>query len=83
VKLAEERFSITTEEEWSSRCSIALQCEENYLRVEPITDDISKPIVVNLQGDSETSSCSSSEEEDGEEGVAEEYDGEFSGIEAL
>jgi hypothetical protein len=77
VKLAEERFSITTEEEGSS---IALQCEENYLRVEPITDDISKPIVVNLQGGSETSSCSSSEEEDGEEGVAEEYDGEFSGI---
>jgi hypothetical protein len=51
------------------------------LRLEPIIDDISEHIVVNLQNDSDNSSCSSSEEE--EEEVAEEVDGEESGIEAL
>jgi hypothetical protein len=81
MKLAEEKFNIITEEEWSSRCNNARQCEQNYLRLEPSIDDISEQIVVNLQNDSDNSSCSSSEEE--EEEVAEEDDGELSGIEAL
>jgi hypothetical protein len=46
------------------------------LRLEPIIDDISEQIVVNLQNNSDNISCSSSEEE-------EEDDGEESGIEAL
>jgi hypothetical protein len=47
------------------------------LRLEPIIDDISEQIVINLQNDSGNSSCSSSEEE--EEEVAEEEDyGELS-----
>jgi hypothetical protein len=81
MKLAEEKFNIITKEEWSSRCNNARQCEQNYLRLEPIIDDISEQIVVNLQSDSDNSSCSSSEEE--EEEFAEEDDGKFSGIEAL
>jgi hypothetical protein len=81
MKLAEERFNIITKEECSSRCNSARQCEQNYLRMEPIIDDISEQIVVHLQNDSDNSSCSSSEEE--EEEVAEEDDGEESGIEAL
>jgi hypothetical protein len=40
-----------------------------------------KKIVINLQNDTDNMSCSSSEEE--EEEVAEEGDGELSGIEAL
>jgi hypothetical protein len=81
MKLAEEKFNIVTKEEWSSRCNNARQCEKNYLRLEPIIDDISEQIVINLQNCSDNSSCSSSEEE--EEEVAEEDDGELSGIEAL
>jgi plasmid maintenance system antidote protein VapI len=80
MKLAEEKFNIVTKEEWSSRCNNARQCEQNYLRLEPIID-ISEQIVMNLQNDSDNSSRSSSEEE--EEEVAEEDDGELSGIEAL
>jgi hypothetical protein len=80
MKLAEEKFNIITKEEWSSRCNNARQSEQNYLRLEPIIDDISEQIVINLQSDSDNSSCSSSEEE---EEVAEEDDGELSGIEAL
>jgi hypothetical protein len=81
MKLAEEKFNTITKEEWSSRCNNARQCEQNYLRLEPITDDISEQIVVNLQNGSEKSSCSSNEEE--EEEVAEDDDGDLSGIEAL
>jgi hypothetical protein len=81
MKLAEEKFNIVTKEEWSSRCINARQCEQNYLRLEPIIDDSSEQIVVNLQNDSNNSSCSSSEEE--EEEVVEEDDGDLSGIEAL
>jgi hypothetical protein len=81
MKLAEEKFSIITKEEWSSRCNNARQCEQNYSRLEPIIDDISEQIVINLQSDGDNSSCSSSEEE--EEEIAEEDDGELSGIEAL
>jgi hypothetical protein len=81
MKRAEEKFNIVTKEEWSSRCNNARQCEQNYLRLEPIIDDISEQIVNNLQNDSDNSSCSSSEEE--EEEVAEEDDRELSGIEAL
>jgi hypothetical protein len=51
------------------------------LRLEPIIDDISEPIVINLQNDSDNGSCSSSEEE--EEEIAEDDDGELSGITAL
>jgi hypothetical protein len=76
MKLAEEKFNIVTKEEWSSRCNNARQCEQNYLRLEPIVDDISEQIVINLQNYSDNSSCSSSEEE-------EEDDGELSGIETL
>jgi hypothetical protein len=50
------------------------------LQLEPIIDDISEQIVINLQNDSDNSSCSSNE---GEEEVAEEDDGKLSGIEAL
>jgi hypothetical protein len=81
MKLAEEKFSIVTKEDWSSRCNNVRQCEQNYLRLEPIVDDISEQIVINLQIDSDNSSCSSSEEE--EEEVLEEDDRELSGIEAL
>jgi hypothetical protein len=49
--------------------------------LEPIIDDISEQIVVNIQNDNNNRICSSREEE--EEEVAEEYDGELSGIEAL
>jgi hypothetical protein len=79
MKLAEEKFNIITREEWSSRCNNARQCKQNYLRLEPIIDDISEQTVVNLQSNSNNSSCSSSEEEE----IAEEDDGELSGIEAL
>jgi transposase len=41
MKLAEEMFNIVTKEEWSSRCNNAHQCEQNYLLLEPIIDDIS------------------------------------------
>jgi hypothetical protein len=81
MKLAEEKFNLVTTEEWSSRCNNVRQCKQNYLRLEPIIDDISEQIVINLQNDSDNSSCSSSEEE--EEEVAEENDGELSVIEAL
>jgi hypothetical protein len=50
------------------------------LRLETIIDDISEQIVVNLQNYSDNSSCRSSEEQ---KEVAEEYNGEESGIEAL
>jgi hypothetical protein len=75
VKLAEEKFNIITKEERSSRCNNARQCERNYLRLEPVIDDISEQIVVNLQSDSDNSSCSSSEEE--EEEIAEDDDGDL------
>jgi hypothetical protein len=81
MKLAEEKFNIITKEEWSSRCNNACQCEQNYLRLEPIIEDISEQNVMNLQNDSDNSSCTSSEEE--KEKLAEEDDGELSGIEAL
>jgi hypothetical protein len=81
MKLAEEKFNIVTKEEWSSRCNNTRQCEQNYLRLEPITDDISEQIIINLQNDSDFSSCSSSEEE--KEEVVEDDDEELSGIEAL
>jgi hypothetical protein len=51
------------------------------LLLEPIIDDISEQIVINLQNGSDNSSCSSSEGK--EEEVAEEDDGELSGTEAL
>jgi hypothetical protein len=51
------------------------------LRLEPIIDDISEQILLNLQNDNDNRSCGSSEEE--EEEVSEEDDGELSGIEAL
>jgi hypothetical protein len=47
MKLAEEKFNIVAKEEWSSRCNIARQCEQNYLRLEPVIDDISEQIVIN------------------------------------
>jgi transposase len=47
MKLAEEKFNIITKKERSSRCNNAHQCEQNYLRLEPIIDDISEQIVVN------------------------------------
>jgi superfamily I DNA and RNA helicase len=81
MKLAEEKFNIITKEEWSLRCNNARQCKQNYLRLEPIIDDISEQIVISLQNDSDNSSYSSSEEE--EEEVAEEDDGELSEVEAL
>jgi hypothetical protein len=46
-----------------------------------IIDYISEQIISSLQNDSDNCSCSSSEEEEGE--VAEEDDGELSGIKAL
>jgi hypothetical protein len=81
MKLAEEKFSIITKDEWSSRYNSACQWEQNYLRLEPIIDDISEQIVVNLQNDS-TSSCSSSEE-GVEDEIAEDDNGELNGTEAL
>jgi hypothetical protein len=44
MKLAEEKFNIVTKEEWSSRCNNARRCEQNYLRLEPIIDDISEQL---------------------------------------
>jgi hypothetical protein len=85
MKLAEEKFSIISKEDSRSRCNNACQCEQNYLRLGAITDNISEQVVVNLQ-DSEKSSCRSSEDEEEEEGVAEEEeeeDGELSGMEAF
>jgi hypothetical protein len=81
IKLAEKKSNIITKEEWSSWCNNARQCEQNYLRLEPIIDDISEQIVINLQNGSDNSSCRSSAKE--EEEVAKEDDGELSGIEAL
>jgi hypothetical protein len=81
MKLAEEKFSIVIKEEWSSKCNNARRCEQNYLRLEPIIDDISEQTVINLQSDNDNSSCSSIEEE--REEVAEEDDGELSEIEVL
>jgi hypothetical protein len=75
MKLAEEKFNIVTKEEWSSRCNNARRCEQNYLRLEPIIDDISEQIVIFLQNNSDNNSCSSIEEEDD--------DGELNEIEAL
>jgi hypothetical protein len=49
--------------------------------LEAIIDDISEQIVVNLQNDNDNRNCGSSEEEEVE--VAEENNGELSGIEAL
>jgi transposase len=77
---AEEKFNIVTKEEWSSRCNNVRRREQNYLRLEPITDDISEQIVIFLQNDSDNRSCSNSERD---EEVAEEEDGELSEIEAL
>jgi hypothetical protein len=81
MKLAEKKFNIVTKEEWSSRSINARRFEQNYLRLEPIIDDISEQIGINLQSYSDNSSCSSSEEE--EEEVSEDDDGELSGTEAL
>jgi hypothetical protein len=39
---AREMFRIITKEEWSLRCNNAHQCKQNYLRLEPTTDDISE-----------------------------------------
>jgi hypothetical protein len=60
MKLAEEKFSIITKDEWSSRCNSSSLCKQNYLQLEPITDDISEQIVVSLQDNSKNSSCSGS-----------------------
>jgi hypothetical protein len=38
-----------TKEQWSSRSNNVCQCKQNNLRLEPIIDDISENIVVNLQ----------------------------------
>jgi hypothetical protein len=46
MKLAEEKFNIITKEEWSSRCNNARQCEQNYLPLESIIDEISEQTVV-------------------------------------
>ncbi|KDR09290.1 hypothetical protein L798_01026 [Zootermopsis nevadensis] len=62
IKPAEEKFSIITKEEWSSRCNKSRQCEKNYFRLEPIIDDVSGQIIVNLQNDSDTNSRSSCKE---------------------
>jgi hypothetical protein len=70
-------FSVITKEEWTSRCHNTCQCEQNYWRLEPIFDDISQQIIVNLQNES-----SSSVEQEGEEEVEEEDVGEFSGTRA-
>jgi hypothetical protein len=51
MKLAEEKFNIVIKEEWSSRCNNARQCEQNYLQLEPIIDDISEQLVISLQSD--------------------------------
>jgi hypothetical protein len=45
-KLDEEKFSITTKEEWSLRYNNASQCEKNYLQLEPNTDNILEQTVV-------------------------------------
>jgi hypothetical protein len=52
------------------------------LRLEPVTDDVSKQITVSLQNDGDTSSCSRSEDERGK-AVAKEGSAEFIGIEVL
>jgi hypothetical protein len=71
MKLAEEKSSIITKEKWSSRCNNACQCDQNYLQLEPIIVDFSEQIIVNFQNDSDTSSCSRSEDEEREEEVTE------------
>jgi hypothetical protein len=81
MKLAEEKLSIITKEQWRSRCNNAGQCKQYYLWLELIIDDISENIVVNLQNDSDTSSIEA--EEGKEEEVVEEHDGEFGRTEAL
>lgn len=83
MKLTEEKFSIISNVELSTRCKIARQCAQNCLRLDDIIDFILEQIKVNLQNGNDTSSSSSSEEEEGEEEVSEEDGEEFSGREIL
>jgi hypothetical protein len=50
-------MSVITKEECSSRYNNARQCEQNYLQLKSIIDDISEQTTVNLQGDNENISC--------------------------
>jgi hypothetical protein len=49
MKLAEEKLSIVTKEELSFRYNNARQCQQNYLRMVSIIDNISEELIVNLQ----------------------------------
>lgn len=66
----------------SSSGNSARQYQQNPLRLEPATGDVSEQITTNLQNDGDTSSCSSSEDEGGET-LAKEDAAEFSGIEVV
>jgi hypothetical protein len=62
MKLAAVEFSYIRNEDWSPWCNTACQFGHNYLRMQHFIDDTSEQIIVNLQNDSDTNSCSSSEE---------------------
>jgi hypothetical protein len=81
-ELAKKKFSIIRKKERSSKCNSACQGGQSDLRLEPIIDNISEQIVINLQNGSDTSNCSIRGEGEEEE-VAEGNNRELSGTETL
>jgi hypothetical protein len=56
MKIAEEKFSCVSKEEWGARCMHVKESEEECLKVEPTTDEMSECFVVNLETGSDNRS---------------------------
>jgi hypothetical protein len=48
IKIAEEKSSSVSKEEWTARCMYMKQIEEEYLKLEPATDEMSEQSTVNI-----------------------------------
>ena len=78
-RLAEEKFSSITKEEWLSVCNRIKQVEANYIEREHVIDSVVENFVINI-GQSDSDQTSDSEEEEEEEEEEEKYEDGISGV---
>jgi protein subunit release factor A len=66
-KLAEEKFSSITKEEWLPVCKHVQKVEEKYIQIEHLVDNIAKELVIILE--SSDSDMSEEDEDNSLEGI--------------
>lgn len=82
IKLVNDKISSITSDDWMKRCKHVEKVEDEYLRLEPIIDENSERLVINL-GEDSSSTEESDNEKDSSDNDDSDSDATLSGMEAL